>query len=308
MEWYRSALAHAEAALKITPDIVGALLAVGTAHFNTAVIERREGRDSGASLDQSWAAYSKVLSRNPDHAEALSARSLVSIHRGLRLRDARQPGSGNCYRAAIKDLDRAAALNPRNANAWRSRGAAGFHLSQSRETDDPESDLEKAIAAYGKSIEANPSVAESWVGRATAFGYLGNAQRSQRIDAGPTYEKAIADCTQALKLSPALPDALYRRATSLSSWALNSGPKAVERFERAIADYDELLKGSPTHAEGWMRRGMAHWNLARVAGEADRRKHYAAAARDYEKAMSLSHQWDDVIGPNLEEARRKSEE
>ena len=91
----------------------------------------------------------------------------------------------------------------------------------------------------------------------------GNAWRSKQ-----EYDRAIADCTEAIRLDPKLAVAYNNRG-----FAWNE----QEEYDRAIADYDEAIRLDPKYAAAYSNRGFA-WH---DKGEHDR------AIADYTEAIRL---------------------
>ena len=88
-----------------------------------------------------------------------------------------------------------------------------------------EGDYQKAIVAFTKAIELDPSLANAYSNRGWAYIKLGQ------------YEQAIADCTKAIELDPSLAIAYNYRG-----WAhIKSG-----QHEQATADYDKAAELDPS--------------------------------------------------------------
>ena len=82
------------------------------------------------------------------------------------------------------------------------------------------------------------------------------------------HEKAIADCSEAIRLDPRNPALFLERAEARS---------AVGRFEEAVADYDRAIHLDPDHAAAYLGRCRAKSDLGR----------HEEAIEDYDHAVGL---------------------
>ncbi|WP_190112216.1 tetratricopeptide repeat protein [Streptomyces cinnamoneus] len=148
---------------------------------------------------------------------------------------------------AVAELDRALAIDPRNASALAHRGEA--HRQAGR--------LDQAVADLTAALDLDHDDA-AW-----ALGSRGDAHRQAgRID------RAIADFDAALELNPAY------------AWALGSRGAAHQqagRLDQAIADYTAALALRPAYAWALASRGEAHQR----AGDCEQ------AIADYTAALAL---------------------
>ncbi len=133
---------------------------------------------------------------------------------------------------AIADLDRALALDPKNARAYRERSNA--FRSSGR--------LDRALADANEAIRLDPEDAE-------AFDNRGNVFNNNR-----QYDRAIADYNEALRLKPHFAQALLDRGAAHYFKA---------EYTAAIADYDEALKLDPKRADIYANRGAAYKKVGR---------------------------------------------
>ncbi|MBK9177168.1 MAG: tetratricopeptide repeat protein [Flavobacteriales bacterium] len=120
------ALAHADSALKLDPELEGAVKFRGD-------IKQRQRNFHGALLD-----YTKAEKLNPDNARLYVSRSAVHISQGH-------------LREAVNDCDRAIKLDPNDADAWYNRACADY---MGRNNDGAMRSLERAVKANGDHAEA----------------------------------------------------------------------------------------------------------------------------------------------------------
>jgi tetratricopeptide (TPR) repeat protein len=83
------------------------------------------------------------------------------------------------------------------------------------------------------------------------------------------YQEAIADLTQALRLSPNNPEAYYRRANAYYQ---------LENYQAAIEDFNQVLRLNPDNAVAYFSRGYSRYKLGDLKG----------AVEDYTSAIRLN--------------------
>ena len=162
---------------------------------------------------------------------------------------------------AIADCTEAIRLNPKEADAYFTRGSAY----------EKKGDYEKAIADYTEAIRLDPKSAVSCVGRAVA--YLGKRD----------WDKAVSDCTEAIRRDPKCDIAYGARGDAYagkSDWdkafsdrteVIRLWPNAAAyhnrglvcyykgNYEKAIADYTEAIRLNPKGSgESYYCRGLAY--------------------------------------------------
>ncbi|HKS60414.1 MAG TPA: tetratricopeptide repeat protein [Xanthobacteraceae bacterium] len=98
----------------------------------------------------------------------------------------------------------------------------------------------------------------------SAFFNRGNAYRAKA-----QYDRSIEDYSQAIRLDPKDTDSIINRGNSYN----NKG-----QYDRAIADYDQALRLKPDDADAFINRGVAY----KSKGQHDR------AIADYDQAIRLS--------------------
>jgi len=120
-----------------------------------------------------------------------------------------------------------------------------------------EGEYNKAIIAFTKAIELNPSFAVAYSNR--GWTYIDLEQ----------YEQGIADCTRAIELDPD-----FAIAYSNRGWAYIQ----LGQYEKGIADCTRAIELAPGLAIAYNNRGWAYIEL----GE------YEKAIADYDRAMELA--------------------
>lgn len=121
---------------------------------------------------------------------------------------------------ALRDLDRAIALDGRNAKAWRLRG-----------------DLDRALADYDQAIKLKPDDAQAWSDRGVAY-YLGGDN-----------EKAIRNFDEALRLDPNRPRTYTNRG---AAW------KKLGQHDKSVVDNTEAIRLDRKQPEYYDNRGLAY--------------------------------------------------
>jgi tetratricopeptide (TPR) repeat protein len=200
------------------------------------------------------------------------------------------------FAAAIADFGAAIDVDPKNWEAYSHRGEARRL----------QGDLQTALADHDKAVdlEANP---EAYINRSLAQGDLGS------------YDKAVADCSEAILLKPRYDLAYanrgrFRRLAGDLQGSSSDLDKAVELNprsfralsfrgetllargdgERALADFTESLRIAPDFVAAYAGRGQAYEKLG------DRAK----AKADYAKAKSLSAVVDAGLAKPAQELAR----
>jgi tetratricopeptide (TPR) repeat protein len=182
---------------------------------------------------------------------------------------------------ALADLDRAIALDGRNATAFRLRGdltrAAGGNLAKAEAdlttaiTLDPNSAeayeqrgivytnqhrFDRAIADYNQAIKIRPDYAQAFSDRGATY-YLGG-----------DYQKAVNDCDEALRIEP-------NRARTLAN--RGSAYKKLGQLDKAIADDDAAIMIDPKDPEYFDNRGLTY----------AKKQEYDRAIADYDQAIRM---------------------
>jgi tetratricopeptide (TPR) repeat protein len=128
----------------------------------------------------------------------------------------------------------------------------GFFRSQT-------GDKNGALADYSDAIAADPNY---------SFGYQ---LRADLWLEQKEYDRAIADCTEEIRLTDSDQDTSNSFRHRGQVWF------AKKDYAKAIADFDEAIRLNPKHAEAFINRGIAY----AIQGQHDR------ALADYDAALRL---------------------
>jgi tetratricopeptide (TPR) repeat protein len=181
---------------------------------------------------------------------------------------------------ALADLDRAAALDPTNARAFRERsntyriiGRLDKALADANEAvrldpNDPKAfdnrgnvfnnnhQYDRAIADYNEALRLKPDFALAFKDRGAAYYFKQD------------YQAAIKDLDEAIRLDPKSASAFTNRASAY---------KKIGRIDQAIVDNTEAIRLDPLTPEFFDNRGLSY----AANGEYDR------AIADYNEAIRL---------------------
>ena len=170
--------------------------------------------------------------------------------------------------------------------------------------------LQNAISLYTEAIRLDPSYALAFADRSNAFVYFAGNYMSGR-DIRATYDKALADAREALRLAPGLAEGHLALARYLLEGSLDFSQASVE-YERAVAlapGDSRILRNYGTFAAqmGRSAEGLAaarravmldplnlqtHFSLGRALHSARR---YSEAVAAYKDGLALSPE-DAQIG------------
>jgi len=173
--------------------------------------------DSAQSPEQRIAACTSLIEDTKDDKE----RSKLLTNRGA------ANWYANKMKAAYADFDRAIALDPNNARAYRERSNA--YRGDGK--------LDRALTDANAAVRLDPK-------DAVAFDYRGNVFNNNR-----QFDRAIEDYNEALRLDPKSAQAYMDRAVAFYF---------KRDFQSAIKDYDESIKLRPSSARAFTNRGAAY--------------------------------------------------
>ena len=239
-----SAAEHAEAAVKLGPDVASVQLTLGK------VLERQERQP------EALAAYQKAVSLDPnyDAARAKVARMALELEQPRLAREAadelvrRDPASADnqfmlgLVAAGTGEIETARKAYTEAIRLREGLYAAGwFNLgSLERDAKQPEA----AIAAYRKAIEQRKAYDEAW-------NNLGLVQLDME-----QVEEAIGSFKQAAAIDP----------TSAAAWGnLGKAYAARNDYAAAATAYEEALKRAPKNRTTRLRLAAAYRKTGRVA-------------------------------------------
>jgi tetratricopeptide (TPR) repeat protein len=213
----------------------------------------------------------------PQAASPVHSRKLVELARQLLEQDD--------VKAAMKLLNEAISLDPRNEDAYVLRGDAHWDLRTFES-------IEQAIEDYSQAIAVNPR-------SVLAYRRRGDVRREPRIS---DHRGALADYDAALRIAPDDPVTLchrgtlwrsagrrdlaradFRRAIEIEAehpQALNNlGYLAAQDgdLDTAISYYSKAIEAGPTYAQAYANRGYTLF----------KKKKFERAIRDLEKALEL---------------------
>jgi tetratricopeptide (TPR) repeat protein len=273
--------------------------------FAVAYANRAEARNRKDQYDLALSDFDRALQLQPDFAAAYQGRARVYLGKGeldLALNDLNQAIKLNSnfawayitrgfvylrkedFALALADLDKAIKIEPNSADAYIIRG----FISATRE------DVERATADYFQAVAIDPAYATPHTENddnkdSTRLSFakptfaLAFHKRALAYAAKGDRERAIADCNQALKITPNyaevynslgnLYDEKGDREVAIENFnkAIKLKPDLVEAyhnrglayqhkgdFDRAIADYNYSIKQKPDFAEAYYSRGSAY--------------------------------------------------
>jgi tetratricopeptide (TPR) repeat protein len=134
---------------------------------------------------------------------------------------------------ALGDFDRAIALDPNNARAFRERADPCRRIGR----------LDQALADANQAVRLDPSDAQ-------ALDVRGNVFNNNR-----QYDRAIADYNEALRLKPDDAQTFMDRGAAYYF---------EKNYQPAIKDYDEAIKLDPKKSDAFTNRGAAFKALGRI--------------------------------------------
>lgn len=214
-------------------------------NYQSAQDRIRELQSSGVAFNQrdykaELAAATQAIEQNSNNAEAYVDRAAAYYNQEDK-------------RRSLEDLNQATRINPKYSLAWYNRG---WILGELGRTQD-------AIGSFDRAIQVNSEWGES-IGLADAYDV-----RCATHSAIGNYQKAIADCNQALQLKPNFANAYINRGDALAQQGDD---------QQASKDYDQAVRLAPNLVYAYFSRGSF-----RLTNQDD----YQGAIADFTKATQL---------------------
>jgi tetratricopeptide (TPR) repeat protein len=140
-----------------------------------------------SQYDKAIEAFTKIIEKNPDHAEALNYRGAAWYHKGD-------------YEKAISDYTKSLQVNPRNADVYNNRGSA---LYQKGDYNQAIADYTMALRGAELDLELDLSDSKQKKVRSQSLAYADvyNNRGAAWYNKG-LYDKAIADYSTAIRINP----------------------------------------------------------------------------------------------------------
>ncbi|MGE0083702.1 MAG: tetratricopeptide repeat protein [Desulfococcaceae bacterium] len=189
--------------------------------------------------------YLRILSVNPNHADALHLLGLMDYHKGQ-------------YAAAADKIGRAIRVNPGNAAFYSNMGSALKCMGN----------LEQAADFYLKSLEINPGYADAHYNLGVTLKALGRTDDAiacyqKAVDLKPDYCEAYANLGSAFRDLGRIDDAIafFRKALEINPSYLpaynNMGNAFKDRGElgQALACYRKALETDPAYVKTLVNMG-----------------------------------------------------
>lgn len=276
---YERAVRQLTDAITLNPGAPIFFVTRGQAHYGAGEFGRAiEDFNRAIVLDpDSWIAYSgrgESYERMFEHDHAID-----DLDRAIQLapRNARAlTFRGSAYLnkqdfdRAIEDLSRANILDPQCAAVLVARGTAyGLQGDRDRARADHDAAIELnarrrsyrgfalRASAYGKKAQYELAISDvgQWQRDPKNLGFWTNLCRYHAIEGA--FEKALADCNEALRLQP--DDAHVRDNRGFTYLRMGS-------LDNAIADFDAALRSEPKLAQSLYGRGIAKRMSGDIAG------------------------------------------
>jgi tetratricopeptide (TPR) repeat protein len=249
---YPGAIAGFDRAIAIKPRYTAAYIARAEANLYL-------GNDLALIRDANLA-----LKLNPESSDAYALR-----------------GMGKGVNGGLADLDRAVALDPRNARAYLYRGFAEITYA----------DPNKALLSIDQALKIDPNLGDGYAVRAVAKYLIGDLQGSEsdfnrafqinansfiayayrgfiKVNAGKK-EAGFADMDKAIAISPKNPIGYGLRGQAYAS--IGDYPQAIEQYNRS-------LEINPNRDEAYAYRGIAYLQ----------QKNFQQGLTDLEKALKIN--------------------
>jgi len=137
-------------------------------------------------------------------------------------------------------------------------------------------DFDRAVADYSEAIRLNPSFAQAYDGRGSAYRYKGE------------FDRAIADYSEAIRLNPSFAQAYDGRGSAY---------RDKGDFDRAVADLNEAIRLNPSYARAYHDRGTAYYY----------KEDFNRAIADYSVAIRLEPNFAHAYFSRASAYRRKGD-
>ena len=171
--------------------------------------------------------------------------------RAYRLRgDLTRQAGGNLARAEA-DLSKAIALDPKDAEAFEQRGIVYTNTHR----------YDRAIADYDQAILLKGDYAQAYADRGATYYLTGD------------YQKAVSDSDEALRIDPDRPRTYSNRGSAY---------KKLGQLDKSLADSNEAIQRDPKDPEYFDNRGLIYASM----------KEYDKAIADYDQAIRLQQRAD----------------
>lgn len=153
-------------------------------------------------------------------------------------------------------------------------------------------DIAGAATALTKSIAVDKGNTELLVARAKLYIEQAIVQTYSGKDPAENLNRAISDCDEAVRLHPALTEALVIRGNSrmtLGSRLFDNGKNPDKEYVSAIESFDLALKSDASSVEALIRRGMTYgnWGNDEMALGRDPAKKFQLAVEDFDRAIKF---------------------
>lgn len=184
----------------------------------------KEGRElmHSSEYKKALAKFNKVPTDKLDDAEAAQ----TWVGRGAALYFLEQ------YKEALSAFEKAAKLNPNNAEVWEGQGRTLYELDRN----------EEAVTAFDKAIALNSDNFSLWNLRGEALAEL------------KRFNEALASWEKATQLKPENPQVWYKRGFALYK---------LERYSEALYSFEEAIKNKLDYADAWFGKGRTLEQLER---------------------------------------------
>lgn len=207
----QDAIADYNQALTINPQLT-------RAHTNLGGVFYEQGE-----IEQARKSFDQALKSNPNSTNAYLLRGELRAYQGQQAD----------FEGALKDYDRAIAINPQDPFVLNNRCGALFSLNE----------LQRALEDCNKGLEINPSSAALHTVRGNIYLRL------------KQYEKAIQDYGRTIKIN----DTRNSEVRSQAAYSNRASAKIqLKDLDGALSDLSDALRIKPDAAEDYYKRGLLY--------------------------------------------------